>query len=609
DVIMAPIKSLQEWSADCVAECVLQSRHVSQLAKAAFVTYMQPDKYESNLACLRELKEQLNNFGCISTNSHQDCHGSCLSGPTSRILKERIGSVAENQSTISQMDFIKSSILKLLVLEEFSLYSRVNLNRNQGFDDLNDFDNFVEDISDTGYLEAFIRILERYGPFSVEKMVITYEFTDTDCMKYVLEALFNNCTEIKSIHLAGKSVHVIALSLLKCFSQQLIELVLIDSFGILTKDAFCVSLLGRPWIEYISSHDGRNSCLEAKFPSLQRLWYQRSSGPRSWNDCYMKTAVMAYYPNLKGLNWRISDFSHSYSLTRFPGLSGQQYSIESLLLTTEDLSSLPKSEKSSKLMASVDVCLLPQLFPGLQDISLVFSRPVECKCERSEMRTTCESKINEISETLCRVFADCNKIESMTAGGNVVHLDSILLPILKIFGRKLKSLGLQLHSSASVRAENVINIISLCPNLESLAISGVVDASLCESISMMSRPKVKVLQLLLNTRQEHCFKLMNMLVTGCIYVQTLCIGICSTSNLHQIFDGANCKSLTTLILPSLYEINYSDIASFIEICGSCFPALKTVYVVRQLKCWRLLQEKLWNFGITVKFTDVLVNAF
>lgn len=606
---MAPLKSLQEWSADTVAECVFQSRHVSQLARAAFVTHMQPNKLESNQSCLRDLKENLNSFGCISTNSHKNCHESCLSGPTSRILKERIACVAENLSTRSQMDFIKASILKLLVVEEFSLCSKVNLNKYQGLDDENDFDYFVEDIGDTQYLEAFIRLVKQYGPFSVEKIVVTYEFSDTDHMQYVLAALFKSCTETKSIHLAGKSVHVITLSLLKCFSQELKELVLIDSFGMLTKDAFCVSLLGRPWIEYISSHDGRNSCLEAKFPSLQRLWYQRSSGPRSWNDCYMKTAVMAYYPNLKGLNWRINDFSHSYSLTRFPGLSGQQYSIESLLLTTEDLSCLPKSVKSSELMASVDVCQLPQLFPGLQDISLVFSRTVECKCDRSEIRPSCESKVSEISETLCRLFDDCNKIESLTAGGNVVHLDSILLPILRIFGRRLKSLGLQLHSSASVRAQNIIDMISLCPNLENLAIIGVIDASLFENISMVSMPKVKVLQLLLNTRKENIFKLMNMLITSCIYVKTLCLGICSTSNLHQIFDGTNCKSVTTLILPSLYDMNFGEIASFIEICGSHFPVLRTVYVVRQLKIWRLLQEKLWNFGITVKFTDVLVNAF
>ncbi|XP_047492715.1 uncharacterized protein LOC125041642 [Penaeus chinensis] len=596
---MTQMKTLQEWSADCIAQSLLHSECVTQLATSAFRGQISPTQKAVICKSLKSLKLHLSSLDCSSSGS--------ISNPASRLLKQRIASVAEYISCQSQLNFLKASILKLLLLEEFVLSTGVEWKENTSWGDEDEDFVFEYSTSDVAYLNAFIRVLKTFGPFPVEKAVISFDFRDTDDMKSVLQALFSSCTKIKSIHLAGKSVHLVALSNLKCFSKQLEELVLIDSFGALTKDVFCVSLLGRPWIEYISSHDGRNSCLEPQFPALKHLWYQRKNSHQNWNDSFIKTAILTYYPNLKTLNWRVNDFNHNYALTKIPGLSGKQYNLESLLLTAVDLS----DSRSNSMICSVDVGFLPQLFPGLQDVSLVFTRGFDCQCSRSEMLGPCTTRATQIIETLSNLLLDCSKIESLTAGGDVLHLESILLPILTQHGHRLKSLGLQLHSTAITTQQHIMSIVSLCPYLESITISGneLYHGVYAKTQRRGSWPRVKSLHFMLNATHPENVELMRMFISSCCFVESLCISTYCIENLHTIVNDITSDHIIALILPVLDDVSPVDIDDHICSVLKQFPNLRYIYVPRKLKKWRNLQEKLWNRGVTVKFTDLLANGF
>lgn len=520
--------------------------------------------------------------------------------------------MAEYISCQSQVNFLKASILKLLLLEEFVFCTGVEWEgRDVTWGDSEGDFIFEYSTSDVAYLNAFIRVLQTCGPFPVEKVIISFDFKDTDDMKSVLQALFKSCTKIRSIHLAGKSVHLVSLSKLKCFSKQLEELVLIDSFGSLTKDVFCVSLLGRPWIEYISSHDGRNSCLEPQFPALKHLWYQRQNSHQNWNDNFIKTAILTYYPNLKTLNWRVNDFNHNYALTKIPGLSGKQYNLESLLLTTLDLSDSHRNSATDRLICSVDVGYLPQLFPGLQDVSLVFARGTDCQCSRCELRGPCKMRATQIIETLTNVLSECSKIEALTAGGDIVHLQSILHPVLSLHGHRLKSLGLQLHSTATTTQQHIISIVSLCPNLENIAITGngSYEGILLGSHIKCKWPKVKTLQFMLNAAHPENVELMQMFLSACCFVENLCISTFAIENLRAIINEHKGNHIMVLILPVLDTVSEGDTDDHLCVILKHCPKLRYIYVPRKLKRWRCLQEKLWNRGVTVKFTDLLANGF
>ncbi|XP_045591241.1 uncharacterized protein [Procambarus clarkii] len=550
----------------------------------------------------KDLKQYLSSLECTTSTS--------ISNPASRLLKRRIASVADYISCQSQVNFLKASILKLLLLEEFVLSTGVEWEgRNMTWEDNDDFI-FEYSTSDVAYLNAFIRVLQTFGPFPVERAVISFDFQDTDDMKSVLQALFSSCTKIKSIHLAGKCVHLVALSKLKCFSKQLEELVMIDSFGSLTKDVFCVSLLGRPWIEYISSHDGRYSCLEPQFPALRHLWYQRQNSHQNWNDSLIKTAILTYYPNLKTLNWRVNDFNHNYALTKIPGLSGKQYNLESLLLTTVDLSDLHRNSVTDRLICSVDVMYLPQLFPGLQDVSVIFSRGTDCQCSRSELKSPCKTRASQSIETLDNIMLACRNIESLTAVGDIVHLESILHPVLSHHGHRLKSLGLRLHSTATTTQQHIISIASLCPDLENITITGSASYGgiISGSHTHNKWPKVKNLQLMLNVMQPENVELIRMLLSACCFVESLCIGILAIDNLCAIISEHKTENIEVLILPVLDDISDVDIDDHLCVILKHCPKLHYIYVPRKLKRWRLLQEKLWNRGIAVKFTDLLASG-
>lgn len=597
------MKSLQEWAADCIAQHLLHSTCVTQLATSAFRGQIGSTQKQIISQSLRDLKLHLSSFECTTSTS--------ISNPASRLLKQRIASVADYISCQSQVNFLKASILKLLLLEEFVLSTGVEWEgRNMSWGDNEDFV-FEYSTSDVAYLNAFIRVLQTFGPFPVEKVVISFDFQDTDDMKSVLQALFNSCTKIKSIHLAGKCVHLIALSKLKCFSKQLEELVMIDSFGALTKDVFCVSLLGRPWIEYISSHDGRNSCLEPQFPALRHLWYQRQNSHKSWNDSLIKTAILTYYPNLKTLNWRVNDFNHNYALTKIPGLSGKQYNLESLMLTTVDLSDSHRNSVTDRLICSVDVGYLPQSFPGLQDVSLVFARATDCQCSRSELRSPCKTRATQIIETLTNVLNECSKIESLTAVGDIVHLESILHPVLSLHGHRLKSLGLRLHSTATTTQQHIISITSLCPHLENITVTGSASygGAVLGSHTNYKWPKVKNLQLMLNAMQPENIELIRMFLSACCFVESLCISILAIENLGVIINEHKANNIVVLILPALENISDADIDDHVCVILKNCPKLRYIYVPRKLKRWRHLQEKLWNRGIAVKFTDLLASGF
>ncbi|XP_042242897.1 uncharacterized protein LOC121880013 [Homarus americanus] len=600
---MTPMKSLQEWAADCIAQHLLHSMCVTQLATSAFRGQIGSSQKEIIARTLKDLKLHLSSLECTASAS--------ISNPASRLLKQRIASVAEYISCQSQVNFLKASILKLLLLEEFVLSTGVEWEgRNMTWEENEDFV-FEYSTSDVAYLNAFIRVLQTFGPFPVEKVVISFDFQDTDDMKSVLQALFHSCTKIRSIHLAGKSVHLVALSKLKCFSKQLEELVLIDSFGSLTKDVFCVSLLGRPWIEYISSHDGRNSCLEPQFPALKHLWYQRQNSHQNWNDSLIKTAILTYYPNLKTLNWRVNDFNHNYALTKIPGLSGKQYNLESLLLTTVDLSDSHRNSATDRLICSVHVGFLPQLFPGLQDVSLVFARGTDCQCSRCELRSPCKTRATQIIETLSNVLSECSKIESLTAVGDIVHLESILQPVLSVHGHRLKSLGLRLHSTATTTQQHIVSIVSLCANLENITITGneSYGGRLSGGHMKYKWPKVKTLQFMLNAAYLENVDLMQMFLSACCFVENLCISIFAFENLCAIINEYKADNIVVLILPVLDKVSDIDIDDHICLILKHCPKLRFIYVPRRLKRWRYLQERLWNRGVTVKFTELLANGF
>lgn len=506
---------------------------------------------------------------------------------------------------------MKASILKLLLLEEFVLSTGVVWDNRSttGEDSDGDF-NIEYSSSDAAYLYAFIRVLETLGPFPVEKAVICFDFKDTDDMKSVLQALFKSCTKIKSIHLAGKSVHLIALSRLKSISKQLEELVLIDSFGSLTKDVFCVSLLGRPWIEYISSHDGRYNCLEPQFPVLKHLWYQRQNSHYGWNDSFIKTAILTYYPNLRTLNWHVNDLNHNYALTKIPGLSGKQYNLENLLLTSIDLSDSNRNTASNRLICSVDVEYLSQLFPGLLDVSLVFSRGRDCQCSRSELGGPCEVRASQIIETLANVLSECTKVESLTAGGDILHLSSILHPVLSVYGHRLKSLGLSLLSTATTKQEDVVSIISLCPNLENITITGngTLEGKPAKTQFQCKWPKVRTLQFLLSVTHPENIELIQMFISASCFVESLSVSTFCLGKLCSIICRQTTIPVTTLILPMLDDISDSELDDQLCVILKHCPRVHQMYVPRRLKGWRHLQEKLWNRGVTVKFTDLLVGG-
>ncbi|KAK4316058.1 hypothetical protein Pmani_012763 [Petrolisthes manimaculis] len=609
------MKNLQDWAADCLAHNLLHSVCLTQLATYAFRGQVGATQKEIVSKCLRELKLYLSSLECADPCSS-------ISNPASRLLKHRIASVAEYTSCQSHLNFLRASILKLLLFEEFVLSTGVekegggggageDVAWEDGGDGGSDFS--YEYSSDLAYLSAFVRVLQTLGPFPVEKVIICFNFQDSDDMKSVLQALFTNCTKIKSIHLAGKSVNLVTLSKLKCFSKQLEELVLIDSFGSLTKDVFCVSLLGRPWIEYISSHDGRNSCLEPQFPALKHLWYQRQNSHQSWNDSFIKSAILTYYPNLKTLNWHVNDFNHNYALTKIPGLSGKQYNLENLLLTSVDLSYCNRSAATSRLICSVDVSYLSQLFPGLQDVSLIFRRNPDCQCSRSELRGPCETRATQIIETLTNVLSECKKVESLTVGGDILHLESILHPILTVYGDRLKSLGLRLLSMASNTQHLILSILSLCRNLENITITG---NGLIEGHSprtgtfgLCKWPKVKSLHFMLSVAHVENIELMQVFLSACCFVESLCISVYSIKNLCAVISEEKANYICVLILPVLDNVSDTDIdEQFCVILKHC-PRLEFIYVPRKLKRWRYLQEKLWNRGITVKFTDLLVSGF
>ncbi|XP_066954585.1 uncharacterized protein [Macrobrachium rosenbergii] len=603
-IMMMPMKTLQECSADCIAQALLNSPCVTHLATSAFRGHVDSSQKEVIYQCLVDLKEHLSSLKCTNSGG--------ISIPASWLLKQRIASVAEYVSCQSQIDFLKASILKLLLFEEFVLSTGVEWEGSENVSEDNEGDFVFEySMSDVAYLNAFIRVLKSFGPFPVERVILAFEFRDAEDMKSVLQALFSSCTKIKSIHLAGKCVNVVALSNLKCFSKQLEELVLIDSYSSLTKDTFCVSLLGRPWIEYISSHDGRNSCLEPQFPALRHLWYQRQNSNQSWNDSFIKTAILTYYPNLKTLNWRVNEFNHNYALTKVPGLSGKQYNLESLLLTTVDLVDSNRSAASDRLICSVDVGYLPQLFPGLQDVSLVFARSPDCQCSRSELKGPCKGRASQIIETLTNVLSDCSKIESLTAGGDIVHLESILLPVLSLYGHRLRSLGLRLHITATTTQQHIMNILSLCPHLENITITGngFYQRTYPSFEKPVKRPRVKTLQLMLNASHPDNIELMQMFLSSCSDIKNLCISALAIDSLHAIVDGNKAIHLSSLILPVLENISVADIDDHVCIILKNYPNLQYIYVPRKLKKWRTFQEKLWNRGIIVKFTDLLVNSF
>lgn len=527
--------------------------------------------------------------------------------PVSRLLKQRIASVAEYVSYQSHVNFLKASILKLLLSEEFVLSTGVEPTDSETWGDSDGDFIFEYSTSDEAYLKAFIRALQKFGPFPVEKVVISFDFQDTEDMKSVLQALFNSCTKIRSIHLAGKSVHHVSLSNLKCISKQLEELVLIDSFGSLTKDVFCVSLLGRPWIEYISSHDGRKSCLEPQFPALKHLRYQRQNSHQNWNDNFIKTAILTYYPNLKTLNWCVNDFHHNYALTKIPGLSGKQYNMESLLLTTVDLSDSHSSSPTHRMICNVDVGILPQIFPGLQDVSLVFTRGKDCQCSRSELRAPCESRASQVIETLTNVLCECSKVECLTASGDIVHLESVLHRVLSLHGHRIKSLSLWLHSTATTTQQHIFSIVSLCPNLENITVTGngSFGGSLSESHRKCRWPKVKTLQFMLCDIPPENTKLMRVFLSACRYVENLNISAFSIESLCEVIGGHKADSVTILILPVLDDISDMDLDEHIRVMLQHYPGLRYIYVPRKVKRWRCLQQKLWNRGVTVKFTDLL----
>lgn len=601
---MTPMKSLQEWAADCIAKSLLHSLCVTRLATSAFRCQVDSSQRETITQCLKNLRVHLSSLECTTASTN-------ISNPVSRLLKQRIASVAEYISCQSQMNFLKASILKLLLLEEFVLSTGVvweGKNALTGEDSDGDF-NIEYSSSDAAYLDAFIRVLETLGPFPVEKVVICFDFQDTDYMKSVLQALFKSCTKIKSIHLAGKSVHLIALSKLKSISKQLEELVLIDSFGSLTKDVFCVSLLGRPWIEYISSHDGRYNCLEPQFPVLKHLWYQRQNSHHGWNDSFIKTAILTYYPNLRTLNWHVNDLNHNYALTKIPGLSGKQYNLENLLLTSVDLSDSNRNTASNRLICSVDVGYLSQLFPGLLDVSLVFSRGRDCQCSRSELRGPCEARASQIIETLTNVLSECKKVESLTAGGDILHLDSILHPILSVYGYRLKSLGLRLLSTATTKQEDIVSIVSLCLNLENITITGngTLEGKPARTRSECKWPKVRTLHFMLSVTHQENIELMQMFISASCFVETLSLSTFSLRSLCSILCRQTNIPVTTLILPMLDDISDSDLDDHLCVILKHCPRMRHMYVPRRLKRWRHLQEKLWNRGVTVKFTDLLVG--
>ncbi|KAK7081275.1 hypothetical protein SK128_003205 [Halocaridina rubra] len=598
---MMPMKNLQECASDCIALTLLHSPCVTQLATSAFRGQINASQKDVICRCLDELKDHLSSLKSTSSSS--------ISTPAAWVLKQRISSVAEFISCQSQLDFLKASILKLLLFDEFVLSTGVEWEGNENISEDNDRDFLFEySVSDVAYLNAFIRVLKSFGPFPVEKVMLAFDFRDAEDLKSVLQALFSSCTNIRSIHLAGKCVSVVALSQLKCFSKQLEELVLIDSYSSLTKDMFCVSMLGRPWIEYISSHDGRNSCLEPQFPALRHLWYQRQCSNQNWNDSFIKTAILAYYPNLKTLNWRVNEFNHNYALTKVPGLSGKQYNLESLLLTTVDLADSSKNAAANRLICSVDVGFLPQMFPGLQDVSLVFARGSDCQCSRSELKGPCKGRAAQIIETLTNVLSDCSKIESLTAGGDIVHLESILLPVLNLHGHRLKSLGLRLHSTATTTQQHIMSILSLCPHLENITLTG---SSSYQRIYPFSGkwPKVKTLQLMLNVSLPDNTELMQMFLSSCSYVENLCLSASAFDKLNVIVSKHHADTLTSLILPMLDSVSLNDIDEHMFIILKNYPNLQYIYVPRKLKKWRIFQQKLWNRGVIVKFTDLLANGF
>lgn len=602
---MTPMKSLQEWAADCIAKTLLHSLCVTQLATSAFRGRVGSSQKETITQCLKSLKVHLSNLDCTAASTN-------ISNPISRLLKQRIASVAEYISCQSQLNFLKASILKLLLLEEFVLSTGVvweSGNFTIGEDNDGDF-NIEYSSSDAAYLYAFIRVLETLGPFPVEKAVICFDFKDTDDMKSVLQALFKSCTKIKSIHLAGKSVHLISLSRLKSISKQLEELVLIDSFGSLTKDVFCVSLLGRPWIEYISSHDGRYNCLEPQFPVLKHLWYQRQNSHQGWNDSFIKTAILTYYPNLRTLNWHVNDLNHNYALTKIPGLSGKQYNLENLLLTSIDLSDSNRSTASNRLICSVNVEYLSQLFPGLLDVSLVFSRGRDCLCSRSELRGPCEARASQIIETLTNVLSECKKVESLTAGGDILHLNSILHPVLSVYGHRLKSLGLRLLSTATTKQEDIVSIVSLCLNLENITVTGngTLEGKPGRTHSQYKWPKVRTLQFLLNVTHPENIELIQMFISASCFVESLSLSTFSLRQLCCIICRQTIIPVTILILPILDDISDSDLDDQLCVILKHCPRVRQMYVPRRLVGWRHLQEKLWNRGVTVKFTDLLVGG-
>lgn len=116
---------------------------------------------------------------------------------------------------------------------------------------------------------------------------------------------------------------------------------------------------------------------------------------------------------------------------------------------------------------------------------------------------------------------------------------------------------------------------------------------------------MKTLQFMMSAVHVENTELMQVFLSACCDVENLYISVFSLENLCEVISGHKTDHVTVLILPMLDKISDVDLNQHISIALQHYPRLRYIYVPRKLKRWRYLQEKLWNCGVTVKFTDLL----